>query len=144
MLVNDKSWNDSQSKPVVMYDTFTNECLGIFGSAHEAADKTGLSLTTICRQAKYHRPVRRPQYFRYVDDKTVPPQSLVGLYKYDTDELIKLFINASQAAAQTNSNERTVAQQCQIGKPKHKFNEYYFGYVNSKCEQTIESNAQVE
>lgn len=144
LLPNDRSRDDSQSKPVAMYDTLTNKCLGIFGSAHEAAEKTGLSLTTICRQAKYHRPVRRPQYFRYLDDKTAPPQQLVGMFEYDTGKLIKLFINTGQAASETNSCEKTISQQCRNGKPKHKFSDYYFGYINSKCEQTIESNTQVE
>lgn len=140
LLVNKKGADDSQSKPVAMYDTKTNKCLQVFGSICEAVRETGLPKTTVARQAKYHRPVRRPYYFRYLDDKTAPPQQLVGHFVYDTDELLGLYINTTQAARATNSNPKTVSQQCHLGKPKHKFSNSYFGYVNSKCEQTIESD----
>lgn len=63
---NTKSYNDSQSKPVAMYDTKTNTLLGQFGSCHEAARITSIPLSTICRQCKYKRPVRKPYYFRYI------------------------------------------------------------------------------
>ena len=65
---NDAGFDDSQSKPVKMFDTYTNELLGVYGSCHEASDLTGISLTTVARQAKYKRPVRKPVYFRYADD----------------------------------------------------------------------------
>lgn len=68
LLVNDKGYNDSQSKPVIMYETSTNKELGRYGSICEAALKTGLPKTTIARQAKYKRPVRKPWYFRYQDE----------------------------------------------------------------------------
>lgn len=70
---NDKGFDDSQSKPVAMFETKTNKLLGIYGSECEAVRKTGLSKTTICRQAKYKRPVRKPFYFRYLDDESVQP-----------------------------------------------------------------------
>ena len=68
LLVNDKGYDDSQSKPVIMYETKTNKELARFGSLREAARETGYSLTTIARQAKYQRPVRKPWYFRYQDE----------------------------------------------------------------------------
>lgn len=68
LLVNDKSYDDSQSKPVIMYDTATNKELGRYGSICEAARETGCPKTTIARQAKYKRPVRKPWYFRYQDE----------------------------------------------------------------------------
>lgn len=67
LLVNDKGYDDSQSKPVIMYDTKTNKELGRYGSISEAANITGCPKTTIARQAKYKRPVRKPWYFRYQD-----------------------------------------------------------------------------
>lgn len=67
LLINKKGYEDSQSKPVIMYDTKTNQELARFGSCREAAEMTGRSLTTICRQAKYKRPVRKDVYFRYQD-----------------------------------------------------------------------------
>ena len=54
-----------------MFETATNKLLGAYGSCHEAARETGYSLTTIARQAKYKRPVRKPYYFRYQDDESV-------------------------------------------------------------------------
>lgn len=69
LLVNDKGYDDSQSKPVVMYETATNKELGRYGSLREAARETGCPLTTIARQAKYKRPVRKPWYFRYQDEE---------------------------------------------------------------------------
>lgn len=65
---NKKGYEDSQSKPVIMFETNTNKKIQEFGSAREANTATGIPLTTICRQAKYKRPVRKPYYFRYVDD----------------------------------------------------------------------------
>ena len=70
LVVNAKGFEDSQSNPVQMFNTETNELLGTYGSACEAVRKTGASLTTIMRQAKYHRPVRKPYYFRFLNDNT--------------------------------------------------------------------------
>lgn len=69
LLVNDKGYEDSQSKPVIMYETATNKELGRYGSMREAARLTGCPLTTIGRQARYKRPVRKPWYFRFEDEK---------------------------------------------------------------------------
>lgn len=68
LLVNDKGYQDSQSKPVVMFETKTNKELGRYGSICEAVRLTGLSKTTVARQARYKRPVRKPFYFRYQND----------------------------------------------------------------------------
>lgn len=69
LLKNDKGFDDSQSMPVKMFDTKTNKLLGIYGSILEASRQTGINANTIARQAKYKRPVRKPYYFRYIDDK---------------------------------------------------------------------------
>lgn len=70
LAINSSGYNDSQSFPVKMYKTSTNELLGEYGSIKEAARETGISASTIARQAKYKRPVRKPYYFRYADDKS--------------------------------------------------------------------------
>ena len=70
LMKNDKGLDDSQSKPVIMFDTHTNEMLGIYGSARQASKETGVPLSTVCRQAKYKRPVRKDYYFRYIDDES--------------------------------------------------------------------------
>lgn len=71
LAVNDKSWNDSQSMPVVQFETSTNKILGVYGSMHEAMRVTGVPLGTIKSQAKYKRPVRKQTYFRFLDDESV-------------------------------------------------------------------------
>lgn len=68
LLVNDKGFDDSQSMPVKMYETKTNKLLKIFGSISEAHKETGIDKTTISRQCRYHRPVRKEVYFRFKDD----------------------------------------------------------------------------
>lgn len=68
LLVNDKGYEDSQSKPVIMYETKTNKELGRYGSIKEAARLTGYSAATIGRQARYKRPVRKEWYFRFQDE----------------------------------------------------------------------------
>ena len=68
LFINDKGYNDSQSMPVNMYETKTNKLLKKFGSIGEAHKGTGISKTTISRQCRYHRPVRKKVYFRFQDD----------------------------------------------------------------------------
>lgn len=82
---------DSQSKPVIMFETTTNKILGKYGSVSEAVKITGIPQTTICRQAKYHRPTRKPFYFRYEDDISANTNVLIGMYDYDTDVLLRTF-----------------------------------------------------
>lgn len=68
---NDKGYDDSQSKPVIMFETTTNKKIKEFGSICEANKETGISKSTISRQAKYKRPIRKPYYFRYADDESI-------------------------------------------------------------------------
>lgn len=68
LFINDKGYDDSQSMPVNMYDTKTNKFLNSFGSISEAHRITGIDKTTISRQCRYHRPVRKEVYFRFQDD----------------------------------------------------------------------------
>lgn len=63
--------DDSQSKPVFMFDTKTNKLLGAYGSICEAVKETGRPKTTISRQCRYKRPVRTDVYFRFQDDDSV-------------------------------------------------------------------------
>lgn len=65
---NDEGFSDSQSMPVIMYETKTNEFIEVYGSIKEASRMTGINASTIARQAKYKRPVRKPYYFRYIND----------------------------------------------------------------------------
>ena len=131
LLVNTKGLQDSQSQPVVMFNASTNMKMQEFGSAREAERETGVPLSTIMRQARYKRPNRKSFYFRFQDDEDVVAPQPIGMYTYDTDELILTFATIPIASRQTEVNERTIRSQVVNGKPKHKFSEYYFKTVSS-------------
>lgn len=65
LAVNAAGIDDPQSHPCLMYDSKTNSLIGAYGSVCEANRLTGIEKTTISRQCKYKRPVRKPYYFRY-------------------------------------------------------------------------------
>lgn len=62
---NDKSYDDSQSHPVLMLDSKTDDIVEMFGSMKEASRYTGYSVSTISRQAfgKVKTHPRKPFYF---------------------------------------------------------------------------------
>lgn len=121
LLVNDKGYDDSQSQPVVMFDTYTNKELGRYGSAREASKKTGYKLNTILRQCKYKKPVRKPWYFRFQSDKSITPPPIVVQYDYFTDKELGRYWNINDASRKTDINTKTIQQQCYNGwKPKTK------------------------
>lgn len=144
LLVNDKGYEDSQSMPVIMFKTTTNETLAKFGSIREAHRITGISQTTIARQAKYHRPVRKPFYFRYQDDPCMQnANQLVGMYDCLTHQLLQIFYNISHASQESGICNKTIQYQCaqEVSSSQGKV---YFNFLANKCEQTIESNERVE
>jgi hypothetical protein len=129
LLVNDKGYDDSQSNPVVMFDTYNNKILGEYGSAREASHVTGISLTTILRQAKYKRPVRKPFYFRFQDDESVEKPIVVVQYDFKTNKEIARFWNTEEASRQTGICNKVIATQCKNGKkPKWTKSGFYFLY----------------
>lgn len=134
LMVNDKGFDDSQSKPVIMFETKTNKILNKYGSITEAHKQTGISKSTIARQAKYKRPIRKDFYFRFIDDESVDTETLylVGMFDYDTDRLLDTFINCSQASNQTGFKEKTIAYHINIGrKPKVNNLNVYFKRIKS-------------
>lgn len=143
LLVNDKGFDDSQSKPVSMYDTLTNELLGTYGSIIEANKATGVAKTTIARQAKYHRPVRKPFYFRYVDDKTTVVNKIIGMFDRETDKLLGTYFSPANAAKETGYSAKTISQQLQRGRKQRGTDkqclDIYFMFLVDKCEQTTET-----
>lgn len=119
LLVNDKGYQDSQSFPIIMFNTYTNEELGRYGSASEAARETGISKNTILRQCKYKKPVRKNYYFRFQSDETITPPPVVVQYDYYTDEVLGVYYNTFDAANKTGINSKTIGCQCNKGwKPK--------------------------
>lgn len=128
---NDIGFDDSQSMPVAMFDALTNKRIATYGSVSRAHVETGISKNTILRQARYKRPIRKPFYFRFVDDERCEKPDLVGMFDYDTDQLLSTYINKSDASRKTGVGETTIAQQCRCGKPTRKFSEVYFGIVSN-------------
>lgn len=121
LLINDKGYDDSQSQPVVMFNTYTNEEIGRYGSARQASELTNLSLTTILRQCKYKKPVRKPFYFRFQSDKSIEPPAIVVQYDYITDKELGRYWNTWEAERQTGINSKTISTQCRNNcKPKIK------------------------
>lgn len=137
LLKNDKGFDDSQSIPVKQYETTTNKLIGEFGSMCEAEKITGIPKQTIRTQCKYKRPVRRDTYFRYFDDETVVNNDLVYCYDFNTDELLGVYFNQSDASKKTKTPFKYVENCISINrKPKcTKQNKYFLRY---KCESTIE------
>lgn len=112
LLMNDKGYNDSQSHPVIMFDTNTNKELGRYGSIHEASKITGISINTISRQCKYKKPVRKSFYFRFQDDASIVPPPIVIQYSYETDKEIGRYWNTEEASRQTGISSKVISQQC--------------------------------
>lgn len=129
LLVNDKGYDDSQSHPVFMFDAYTNEKIGAFGSCREASVSTGVSVNTIMRQAKYKKPIRKPFYFRFQDDESCEPPVIVIEYDLKTHEEIGRYWNSWEAERQTGINSKNIQQQCKNGViPKWTKSGTYFLY----------------
>lgn len=145
LIKNDVGYEDSQSMPVVMFDTFTNEEIRRYGSIGEAVRETGIPTTTISRQCKYKKPVRKPFYFRFQSDPSINPPIIVVQYDYETDEEMGRFYNTWDASRRTGINSKTIQQQCNNrSKPKYKTKSgTYFMYIDpnnsNKCVETIET-----
>ena len=125
---NAKGAEDSQSIPVLMFCTKTNKLINSFGSISEASRETGIDKTTISRQARYKRPCRKEFYFRFPDDAdALENQSLIGMFDFDSDRLIKTFINSGDAHKETGIPKRTISNQVQKNrKPLRKYLQVYF------------------
>lgn len=65
-LINDKGYNDSQSKPVICYDNNYNE-IARYGSVTECHKAIGISKSTIIRHCEHQikTKTRNGYYFRY-------------------------------------------------------------------------------
>ncbi len=121
LLVNDKGYEDSQSQPVIMFNTYTNEELGRYGSATQASRQTNIALNTIIRQCKYKKPVRKPFYFRFQSDPSITPPPIIVQYDYFTDEELGRYWNTWDAERKTGINAKTISCQCKNEwKPKTK------------------------
>lgn len=134
LMLNDSGFEDSQSKPVAMFETKTNKLLNEYGSISEAHKQTGISKSTIARQAKYKRPIRKEFYFRYLDDESskVEEHFIIGMFDYETEKLLETFINCSQASKQTGFQEKTIAYHLNIDrKPKVNNLSVYFKRIKT-------------
>lgn len=129
LLVNDKSYDDSQSNPVIMFDTYTNKELGRYGSCREASRETGIGINTITRQVKYKRPVRKPYYFRFQNDVSIEPPTIVVQYDLKTHKEIGRYFNTWEAERKTGISSKTIQVQCKENRiPNHSKSGTYFLY----------------
>lgn len=138
LLVNAKGKDDNQSMPVVMFSSDTNEKIGVYGSIKEASRLTSISASTISRQCRNERQTKNSCYFRFLKTDTPKTQTLVGMYDYESDELLRTFRNYAEASKITNTKIDTVSRHCTNGKPKQNVKGFYFRRILDKCEQTIE------
>lgn len=134
LLVNDKGFDDSQSIPVNMYDTYTGKLIKTFGSAKEASRETGITSTGILNQCKKKPPTKHKMYFRFADDQdTVLNQNLIGMCDFETDKILELFINIGEASRKTGVRDTTISTQClSKAKPKWAARPFYFRYVSQQ------------
>lgn len=131
LMVNDKGFEDSQSIPINMYDLFTTKLIKSYGSVSQASQDLNIEKSSIFNSCnnKYEE-VRKPYYFRYALEGNVDIPRCVGMYDFDTDQLLDMFINCAHASQITNISPKTISHQVsQNRKPKNKFkstNSVYF------------------
>lgn len=134
LLLNKKGFEDNQSKPVIMFETTTNKIIKEFGSIADAHNQTGIPKSTIGRQAKYKRPIRKEFYFRYIDDEDSKTEThyIIGMFDFETDKLLNNFINCSKASKETGISEKTIQAQVNKGvKPKRTKESVYFKKIKT-------------
>lgn len=116
LLVNDSSWDDSQSVAVDQYDTITNELINSFGSVSEAERKTGITMATILFQCKNrNEKIRKSTYFVFHNDPPIH-HDIVVAYNMDDNAEVKRFANTRFAEEFFNTSH--VADRILRGKPK--------------------------
>jgi len=131
LMVNDKGFEDSQSIPINMYDLFTTALIKSYGSVSQASKELHIEKSSIFNSCnnKYEE-VRKPYYFRYASDGNIDIPMCVGMYDFDTDKLLDMFVNCAHASKITKISFRTISHQVhQNRKPKNKFkstNNVYF------------------
>lgn len=133
LMVNDIGYDDSQSMPVVVFNTYTNEEIARYGSVSEAEREFGASKTTILRQARYKKPVRKPFYFRFQQEADLQEPVIVIQYDYETEKEIGRYWNTMEAARQTGINNKVIADQCRkYVKPHWTKSGTYFQYSKAQ------------
>lgn len=128
---NDKGYEDSQSIPVIMYDSLTRKEVRRFGSMREASRCTGYDVGLVKAQATTHtKRIKLKEYFRFESDGNVDPPRIVIQYDYDTDKEISRFLNSGDASKKTGIADSTINTQCNNNvKPKYRSrNGSYFLY----------------
>ena len=131
LAINTKGYEDSQSIPVIMYDSLTRKEIRKFGSITEASKYTGYDIGLIRTQINIHtKNIKLKEYFRLNSDGNVDPPRIVIQYDYDTDKEINRFLNSGDASRKTGISDSTINTQCNNNvKPKYKFrNKSYFLY----------------
>lgn len=128
LLVNKKGVEDSQSFPVIMIDTLTNQVVGKYGSVSEAERETGYLKASILYQCKNKPPIRKEKYFRFQDDQEPFSKYPIIIQRdFETEAEIARFVNSAQAAKATGLSHQTVESQCALNhKPRWTKTGFYF------------------
>lgn len=108
LMVNAKSWDDNQSCHVSQYETTTNKHIRDYGSAREAAEATGINLSTIMRQCRYKRGTNHSTYFRFLGDETTIINPVIIGYDMKTDKEIGRYRSLRDASRKTGIIDKTV------------------------------------
>lgn len=131
---NDKGFDDSQSIPVKQYDTLTGKLIREFGSVREASKAVGMTVTGILRQCKNKTDTITDTYFRFSNDEDYLPKRKydIGVFDFQTDELIGRGFNIKRAANMVGENARNAQQDLYNGrKPKRTFKrKFYFSQIS--------------
>ena len=124
LIINDKGFDDSQSKQVNYYNLYTTELIKEYGSISEASKDLNIPKNSIIHSCEEkYKEVRKPYYFRYASDGNIDIPNCVGAYDYNTDELIGMYYNCSNASKENNISEKTVSTQVLNNrKPKYRNN----------------------
>ena len=143
LMVQDKGFDDSQSMPVDAYETTTNKKLASYGSMHEAAKATGVSVAGIRFSIDANAPIRKRVYFARPNEG--PREHEIILEKdFNTEEIVNRFCNIGDAERITGVSQSTISCQIKAGKPAWSKTGTYFEKAVLKGEEIIETEKGVE
>ena len=120
-------------KPIIMFNTYTNEVIKEYSSITNASKDTGIHYKSITHHLKNKSWVTTPYYFRFKDDENLSPPPIIIQYDLKTHNEIGRFLSSKDAERKTGINYRTILDQCKLNKPPQwsKSNTYFL-YANKE------------
>ena len=132
-----------ESMPVDAYETTTNKKLASYGSMHEAAKATGITVRGIKFSIDTNAPIRKRVYFTRPNEG--PREHEIILEKdFNTEEIVIRFYNIGDAERITGVSQSTISCQVRTGKPALSKTGTYFEKAILKGEEVIETEKGVE